>query len=1385
MRPTCYLKLVLILVLAISATFQSSAQLYFEGLVFDGMNRPLLENASSVDISPDGAHVYTSSYNDNAISVFERNVSSPSPGLLSFIETKKNEIEGVNGLGGAFSIKVSPDGNHVYVAGTIDDAIVLFKRNVLTGQLTYITTYKDGVNGIDGIDGAYHIDIPADGNHVYVTGPDDNAVAVFRRNVITGTLTLIQVLEDQTGDITEMNYPLALTISPNGKNVYVSSFGEHALTVFDRNLTTGELSYLEAHVNNQGPVLGLQGAYGVVVSNDGKNVYVASQDDNAVTVFERFPGTGELTYSNTYVNGQNGIAGISGATAVCVSPDDNYVYVNGTNEDAVSVFSRDANSGDLQHITMVQEGLNGVSGISYPLSFINSDDGINMYVVGFGSASLAIFDIDENTGTLSFMDSETGEGMGVSGLDGSTAVTMSPDGKNIYAAGNNADALVVFDRNTLNGSLEYVHKIEDGASTDGLNGINALVVSQDGAHVYATGFWDKTIVLFERDLLTGELTYIERYKDEISGVDGLNGANSITLSPDGKNIYVTGFWEHALAVFSRNVVSGQLSFVEVFKDGVNGVNGLNRASAVDVSNDGKNVYVAGYYDNAISIFNRNETNGTLTYSGIVEDGVNGINGLDRVNSVEVSPNGLQLYATGFNDDAMAIFNRNNVDGSLTYVGNLKNGIDGVEGMNGPTKLVISNDGEHIYVTSSNDDAIVAFRRNLTDGLLTFESAVFDTDTDVNGLDGAIGLTVSPDSKNMYAAGSVDDAVSVFSCTYVLKNTETICEGDSVVVGSSVYHESGIYIDTFSFGACKSVLTLDLTVHPANTVIDAEICSGDAYLMGGSSYSTTGTHVAQLVSSASCDSTVTLNLTVVNEFSGVNLDAEICQGETFVFGNQTLTTSGMYEETFTSNFGCDSTVILELTVKPTYNLTLNEEICEGEFFVFGTQNYISTGTFEETFISSQGCDSTVTLNLTVHAPYSVVNESICEGNGYDLGDETFYDEGTYVVNVETSAGCETEVTLNLTVNPTPSSSINEEICEGDSYTFDGNVITETGIYTQSYPVQGICDSVVTLNLIVHKTSTLLEETICEGDVFMYEGNQYSESGNWEFTYTATSGCGDSIVTLALVVEPSASILDEIICDGESYTLGNNTYTQSGTYVDNITTGAGCAMEVTLNLEVAENYIVDVSETICAGESYSVGANVYSQSGNYSDVIPSTMGCDSTVNLTLVVLTAIQTTESIVENTGDNNGAISINVSGGTAPYEFLWSNGETTQNINHLNGGVYTVVVTDANGCEQEFTYTVGGIINAAFDLELAFDLKIYPNPVSSGASTTLEFNADANHHINLMMYDAVGKLIQSEVFEVGSGITNKNIQTPTVPGLYMIRILAEDGSGKTFELSVQ
>jgi 6-phosphogluconolactonase (cycloisomerase 2 family) len=1307
----------------------SHAQLLYEGMVFDGMGKPLLENASSVAVSPDGNFVYVTSYNDNAVTVYNRETSG-SPGALTFLETKKNEVDDIVGMNGAYHLRISPDGNHLYVAGSLDDAIVVFSRNVLDGTLTYMTTYWNNVDGIEGIDGAYYIDMSVDGNHVYVAGPDENAIAVFKRNVITGSLIFVQMIQDESGGVTEMNYPLALMVSPNGKNVYVSSFGDNAINVFSRNLTTGELTFVEHHKEGLGGVSGLQAAFAPYVTPDGQQVYVSGLDSDALVAFNRDPVSGALTYVNTYVDNSNGVDGISGPTTIRVSTNGSFLYAAGSNEDAVSVFSRNAATGEITFLTMVQEGVNGVSGISYPTYVELSADGNNLYVTGFASASLAVFDLNEVNGTATFQNAETEGNLGVSGLDGSAAVTLSPDGNFVYVAGNNDDAIVVFERNSNTGMLTFVQKIEDSATTDGLNGINCIAVSADGNHAYATGFWDKTIVLFQRNIATGELTYIERYKDEINGVDGLNGANFITLSPDGNNVYVTAFWEHSVAVFNRNPTTGALTFVEVFKDGALGVDGLNRASGVSVSPDGSSVYVAGNTDNAIAIFERDMTDGTLTFQEAIKDGINGVDGIQRITAVVVSPNSANVYATGLTDDAVAIFNRDATTGLLTFVGQAKNGVGNVVGLDGPSRLTISENGEHIYITSTNDDAIVAMRRNVSTGELVFEGAVFDVQVGINGLDGAEYVTVSPDGKNMYVASTNDDAVAVFSCTYIFDSQEVICEGDSVVVGANAYKISGTYVDTFSFGACKSVTTLDLIVQPALTVMDVEICTGDNYLFDGTTYNQTGVHNANYTSAYGCDSTVTLNLTVVTEFSVQNIVASICMGETFPGG---YITSGEYTNVYTSSFGCDSTVVLSLTVNPVYNEIIDVEICPGDFYVLGTQNYIATGTFVESFTTVNGCDSVITLNLTVVQPEVTLNEAICEGESYSVGQFTFTDAGTYNVTVESGAGCNSEVTLNLVVNNSPTISLNEEICEGDSYTIGNSVYIQSGFYTDILEAANGCDSTIVLDLTVHAVTTNLNETICEGDSYTVGTTTYSTSGAYTNVLTSTSGCGDSTVTLVLIVEPTSAELDAIICDGDSYTLGNNVFTESGTYNENIISGAGCTIAYTINL---------------------------------------------------TVLPPVEATETITDDNGSGNGAIDLSVLGGMSPYTFEWSNNGTTEDISNLIIGTYTVTITDAIGCTATYVFVVDQV-SATFHLDANIDVKLYPNPAAVGGLANLSFNINKQQTLKIKLFDSVGRLISAETVDFLSGNSVHSLRLPKVQGLYQVYIETEEGKYKAIQLSVK
>lgn len=1374
LRTTCS---ALFLFLLASANI-SYGQLLYEGMVFDGMGKPLLDNASSVTTTTDGKFTYTTSFDDNAVTVYSRDDA----GVLTFVETKKNEVDGIVGMTGVYHLKVSPDGNHVYVTGSGDDALIVFARNVVDGTLTYLTTYWNNIDGVEGIEGANYIDIPGDGNHVYVVGPDENAVAVFKRNVLTGTLGFVQLIQDESGDVSEMNYPLSLMVSPNGKHVYVTSYGDNAVNVFSRDLITGELRFEEYHKEGSGGVSGLVTAYAPFVTPDGLQVYVTGSDNNSIVVFNRNVSSGELTYVDTYIDNLNGVDGLSGASTVRVSPDGNYMYVAGANEDAIAIFSRNAETGALTFLSIIQDEVNGVTGMGFPTYLEISEDGNNLYVAAFGSGAIAVFDLETSSGMPTFQNSENGNGLGISGLDGSNAVAISPDGDFVYVAGNNDDAIVAFSRDATSGQLTFVQKIEDSSTSDGLNGINGIVISPDGTTVYATGFWDKSLVVFNRNTTTGMLTYIERYKDGISGVDGLNGVNDITMSSDGRSVYVTGFWDQSLAVFSVNP-NGTLSFEEVFKDGQSGVNGLSRASGVAVSPDGKTVYAAGYYDNAISIFNR-ATDGTLTYNTLVEDGTDNVDGIQRVNSIVVSPDNKQVYATGQNDDAIAMFTRDLTSGELTFLGQMKEGIDDVTGLDGPSRLTMSTDGEHIYVTSGNDDAITAFRRNTSDGTLFFEKTIFDTDENINGLDGAAYVAVTPDGKHMYAAGTVDDAVAIFSCTYIFASDQTICEGDSVVVGSAVYRTSGTYVDTFSFGACKSVSTLKLVVQPAETVMEVEICNGDAYAFNGTTYNATGRYDANLTSVYGCDSLVTLNLNVISEFTNQNIVASICEGETYPWGTGSVSASGNYTENYVTSFGCDSTVNLTLTVHPKYEIALDAEICAGDFYVLGTQNYIATGTFVENFTSINGCDSIVTLNLSVVEPETIMNQTICDGDEFTIGNNTYTEAGTYNFVMTSSAGCDSEVTLNLNVNNSFETLLTAEICQGDTYAIGTNVYSEAGEYTDVFPAVNGCDSTVVLNLVVNATETDLDITVCEGESYTVGTLTFTETGIYPVVLESFSGCGDSTVTLTLTVDPSEVRIPASICAGEAYTLGSTDYTMPGVYTQTITSNAGCAIEYTLELVVNDVYDLTIDETICAGTAYTLGTDDYTESGTYSGLLTASTGCDSMVNVNLTVLTPIEASDVITDATGGANGAIDITVTGGMAPYTFNWSNGATTEDIDGLAIGDFTVEITDANGCVEIYDYSVDQS-NSTFDVTTGVDLKIYPNPAPAGGQVNLSFNISEQQTLQIQLYDNVGKLIRSKVVDFLSGNTVHTLEVPQVQGLYQVYIQTENGAFKTIPLSVK
>jgi autotransporter-associated beta strand protein len=368
------------------------------------------------------------------------------------------------------------------------------------------------------------------------------------------------------------------------------------------------LSFQQAQTNS-GPVDSLDGAWSVAVSPDGRHVYAASTVDSALTALSRDVVTGRLSFIESHFDNNGGVDGLAGAVSVTVSPDGRHVVAAGLFDNAIAVFTRNESTGRLVYVETKRDGVDGIDGLADVLSVTLSPDGRHVYAAGNRDNALAVFRRDAEGGRLTFVEMlRDGQKQGAStidGLAGAWHVTVSPDGRHVYATANLENALAVFARDEASGQLTYVQRIKQGeAGVASLDGASGVAVSPDGANVYVTADRDDTVTVFARDPETGHVTLMEVFRQGVGEADGINGANSIAVSPDGGLVYVTGLAFDSLAAFTRDAQTGALTFLEVRSDNFQGVDGLDGIRAVTVSPDGRHIYTAASLDDAVTVFER-------------------------------------------------------------------------------------------------------------------------------------------------------------------------------------------------------------------------------------------------------------------------------------------------------------------------------------------------------------------------------------------------------------------------------------------------------------------------------------------------------------------------------------------------------------------------------------------------------------------------------------------------------------------------------------------------------------------------------------------------------------------------------------------------------------
>lgn len=431
--------------------------------------------------------------------------------------------------------------------------------------------------------------------------------------------------------------------------------------------------------------------------------------------------------------------------------------------------------------------------------------------------------------------------------------------------------------------------------------------------------------------------------------------------------------------------------------------------------------------------------------------------------------------------------------------------------------------------------------------------------------------------------------------------------------------------------------------------------------------------------------------------------------------QIINQSSTVIDTLSNIYGCDS-IINTINVSILNSSTpsfINSVVCTGGQYNFLGNILSQTGQYFDTIQNSLGCDSIIGLNLTVLQPItSSITSYICSGNSYSWFGNFYNQSGQYSHVLQSTQGCDSTITLNLVVTPPLSSTINTSICPGSSYTLNGVNYTSGGTYSQSFQTQNGCDSIVYINVNIlpndfNPSLTSNQQLFTSPPFAVQFSNTTANIGNYNFTWFWGDGTSTTSNNPTVFHEYLTNGLFTVTLEATNTTTG---CTDETTYTDYIFTtgGVSCTHTATINQTGPINSCAGQPVILTCNSDpsftyqwrkngvYIPGNNndtlIVTQPGSYS-VIISVNGCpvastSVSVNFQSITQPTITSSGTIQPCIG---GSVTLTASSGYSSY--LWSNGATTQTITVNTSGNYTVQGTGSNGCTSTSNpYT----INASF-----------------------------------------------------------------------------------------
>ena len=373
-------------------------------------------------------------------------------------------------------------------------------------------------------------------------------------------------------------------------------------------------------------------------------------------------------------------------------------------------------------------------------------------------------------------------------------------------------------------------------------------------------------------------------------------------------------------------------------------------------------------------------------------------------------------------------------------------------------------------------------------------------------------------------------------------------------------------------------------------------------------------------------------------------------------------------------------------------------------------------------------------------------------------------------------------VRISVHETNSGYASVSSCE--SYTWNGQIYNESGIYQTTLVNQWGCDSIATLDLTInHPDEYFVPYPIYACETYEWGNMTLTESGAYEQTFTNQYGC-DSTVTMSLFIKHNVEHQYTYLSCGE-YEWNGQLYSESGVYQQTFPAANGCDSIVSLHLDLIDAYDITFDTTVC--ESFVWNGHEYTQSGQYEQTFVSINDCDSVVSMNLVVwqhpdpIPEIMGLQEIFVSTDFVHYEYNYQIDSVAFATHYEWvcevsdwvvDASETHCTLIATSPGTTTLKVRAWNDycgyTEQEI------VIHAGFydiDENIAFPIKVYPNPAHDNVFI------EAEGIVSVRLFDLLGQCLTEKTSEPSNRV-ELPLQDYTT-SIYLIEVQTQHGIART------